>query len=852
MKKEKCKFEKELIKVIIATFLITGNMGYGAFNIEGNVLRGDNNLNNYRGETPLSSFKEIYLELNNTPGLKTYSGKFNLPTTDLSLVINGANKYNDGIHLTNWNPHIVLNKYTTELNTPYSNGLNISRDATSAYAIFNEVDIKTTNDSSHGIRVNSSKMNGGAETHKATINTLAKILTNGKNSRAVYAGADELLENKPKGKVEIYLNGDTIIKTTGAEAYGISAGKDGYIEVGNLDLETTGNNSYGLIASNTSLGGIVLGGANRYGSTIILKGDSAKIHSLKGKAIFSDSEYAKISTEEKNILLDIKGAIEASDKGIIKLSSSKNSLIDGDIIAKTKGNINLDLNESKLIGKINDGRFNGNTGIVDINLNNSLWNVTGKSAVSSLNLKNKGQVNFDNNKTSIDIKNLQGDQTGIFSLNVNSLNKADGNMIYVQESSGGEYQVSLQNSNLEDIQIGDKIRFATIGTDAKLNNLSFKVADVKEKGIKDVSFKVEKLDYEHNDEENKIYNGEVADENKLGNDYVNNNYGDSENWYLSRVENEGGNEGGNNRINDIGIVIIEAAKSNYANAIYMDTLNKRLGDMSFANGNEGLWVRVKNDRVGEDDQYRLSNYTTQIGYDKLKLVSNGVEHNGIAFEYSKGDLDYKNLNGNSDVDKYIVTLYKTKLRNNDIYTDYTLRGGALANDFTVYGRETGTKVVGKFKNMLLGAGSEIGKKFKFNKNWYFEPQAQLQYTYINSTDYTTNQMTKVKLDEIHSLIGRAGIRVGQDFYKNNLKNSTIYVKADVNHEFLGKQNVEATDITGSLSETYHNNETWYDLGIGITKSFTSNLNGYMDIEQQFGSNKDNKSWQANIGFRYKF
>ena len=118
--------------------------------------------------------------------------------------------------------------------------------------------------------------------------------------------------------------------------------------------------------------------------------------------------------------------------------------------------------------------------------------------------------------------------------------------------------------------------------------------------------------------------------------------------------------------------------------------------------------------------------------------------------------------------------------------------------------------------MLLGAGSEIDKKFKFNKNWYFESQAQLQYTYINSTDHTTNQMTKVKLDEIHSLIGRAGIRVVQDFYKNNLKNSKIYVKEDVNHEFLGKQNVKATDITGNLSETYHNTGTWYDLGISVT------------------------------------
>ena len=62
--------------------------------------------------------------------------------------------------------------------------------------------------------------------------------------------------------------------------------------------------------------------------------------------------------------------------------------------------------------------------------------------------------------------------------------------------------------------------------------------------------------------------------------------------------------------------------------------------------------------------------------------------------------------------------------------------------------------------MVLGAGTEVGKRYELDKNWYIEPQAQLQYTYINSTDYTTNQMTKVDLDEIHSLIGRAGIKLG--------------------------------------------------------------------------------------------
>ncbi|RHG35509.1 autotransporter outer membrane beta-barrel domain-containing protein, partial [Fusobacterium varium] len=29
-------------------------------------------------------------------------------------------------------------------------------------------------------------------------------------------------------------------------------------------------------------------------------------------------------------------------------------------------------------------------------------------------------------------------------------------------------------------------------------------------------------------------------------------------------------------------------------------------------------------------------------------------------------------------------------------------------------------------------------------------------------------------------------------------------------------------------------------------------NVYADVEKQLGSNKDNKNWQVNVGFRYKF
>ena len=623
--------------------------------------------------------------------------------------------------------------------------------------------------------------------------------------------------NSPGGKIDIN-SSNTIIKAQAENGVGIEATTGG-----NLNIDST--------------------------NTIIF----GKKYSIYAESIGPDAILSEI-TLSGNGSHEIYGNIKSHGNTSIKIGGKGNKISSSSdneplkVTATKGGKIDISLVDGILTGIVDDGRAadaNANGGTINLNLDNGTWKTQGKSFVTSIDLKNNGNIIFTEEGTSVDIENLSGDGNGTFGMTVNAINKSEGNMLYVQESNGGIYNVSLQNSNLEDIKIGEKIRFATIGNNAKTNNLGFKVLDIKERGIRDINFKVEKEEFDKNDSENEIYNGgQTPSDKKPGNDYVVGNYQDGENWYLTR------NSSGN--INDGGITIIEMAKSNYANAVYMDNLNKRLGDMSFADGESGLWVRMRNDKVGEDNHYKLHNYMTQIGYDKSYSMENGIEHRGIAFEYGKGDMKYKELKGNTDTDKYILTLYKTKVRDNKVYTDYTLRGGAISNDFTVYGRETGAKVTGKYKNMVLGAGTEVGKRYELDKNWYIEPQAQLQYTYINSTDYTTNQMTKVDLDEIHSLIGRAGIKLGHDSYKGNKKDNTVYVKADINHEFLGEQNVKAKDETGRLDKTYKNNETWVEIGIGASKKITPDLNVYADVEKQLGSNKDNKNWQVNVGFRYKF
>lgn len=159
----------------------------------------------------------------------------------------------------------------------------------------------------------------------------------------------------------------------------------------------------------------------------------------------------------------------------------------------------------------------------------------------------------------------------------------------------------------------------------------------------------------------------------------------------------------------------------------------------------------------------------------------------------------------------------------------------------------GEKVTGDYSNNVFSASAEYGKKNDMGNGWYFEPQAQLQFARVTGADYTTSQNTKVSLDGINSLIGRAGFRLGRDLNEN----STVYIKADLLHEFLGEQDITAVDGTGTLRETYENEGTWYDVGFGFATALGHNSYAFMDFEKSFGNDND-ETYQINAGVQWSF
>ncbi len=131
--------------------------------------------------------------------------------------------------------------------------------------------------------------------------------------------------------------------------------------------------------------------------------------------------------------------------------------------------------------------------------------------------------------------------------------------------------------------------------------------------------------------------------------------------------------------------------------------------------------------------------------------------------------------------------------------------------------------------------------------WYFEPQAQLQLARVTGADYVSSQNTKVRVDGINSLIGRAGFRLGRDLNES----STVYLKADLLHEFLGDQTITATDATGTLREEFENKGTWYDVGIGFAAQTGKNSYAFLDVEKSFGNDND-ETYQINAGLQWTF
>lgn len=535
------------------------------------------------------------------------------------------------------------------------------------------------------------------------------------------------------------------------------------------------------------------------------------------------------------------------------------TVICGDVLAMNTGTVNIDISNGFIEGRIDsyddmatsehDSRPSEinkvplkEAGNITLKLNDSAWKARYQSWVTELDLNNSVVDLTSDGASSIVMNKLSGN--GEFNMNLNSEDHSKGDMLYIGEGSG-KHTVNIVGGitgGYENISKENPLRFATV----KNSGGEFVVADTKfgaitkDAGIYDLEYSVEKIDFDKNDAENEKYNGNGY---KPDNNFVENVLDaddTAENWVITGVNKK--------ETSNAGQTIIDMSRANYRNAVYLDRLNKRLGEARFIDGDEGMWVRMRHDRIGMKDAFRSSNTMYQLGYDKLhKQYDNGERHVGAAIDYLDGETSYSKVGGTGEISRLGFWMYDTWLGNKGHYADYVAKFGHMSNDFDIKSFVTGESITGEYDNNLFSVSAEFGRKKDIGNDWYVEPQVQLQLARITDAAYATTQGTDVYVDAINSLIARAGFRMGKDVAKD----STIYFKADVMHEFLGDQRIVANDNTGTMDETFGNKGTWYDIGFGLAKVVGHNSYAYLDVEKSFGNDNDD-TYQINGGVQWSF
>ncbi len=282
-----------------------------------------------------------------------------------------------------------------------------------------------------------------------------------------------------------------------------------------------------------------------------------------------------------------------------------------------------------------------------------------------------------------------------------------------------------------------------------------------------------------------------------------------------------------------------------------DKFNERMGELRLNGaGNDGVWVRTKGSefgRHGGNGSYTNKQQTYQLGYDAVTSKDDKqTTYTGVAAEYGKGSLSFDS--GTGTMKSIGMGVYQTKMYESGHYLDLVGRFDKYKNDFHVADTQ-GNAISGKYGNNALSLSAEYGRKNELKHGWYVEPQSEVTLGYMFGNDFTTSNNIRVEQNNMPALIGRLGLNVGREV--NDKVN--FYVKASINHDFLGNYDVQMTDMsTGDrLNASDRFGSSWFDYGAGLSVKTGKDSYAYFDIERAVGG-EYKKNWDWNAGVRWSF
>ena len=297
--------------------------------------------------------------------------------------------------------------------------------------------------------------------------------------------------------------------------------------------------------------------------------------------------------------------------------------------------------------------------------------------------------------------------------------------------------------------------------------------------------------------------------------------------------------------------LVSGAKSALASSMMQmkaDTndLQRRLGDVRLNSDKHGVWGKYIGGKSKiTDDAYVNQTYNmAQVGYDTLR----GDWTVGGALLYGTSNNDYALGSGSGKTAGLAV--YGARQFKDGRYVDVIGKVNRLKNDFTV--RNTlGTTLSGDYRNTGASLSVEYGKRIKKDNGFYIDPNAELTFSRLSGESFNartnTGSTVHIDSDAVNSVIGRIGVGIGKES-----KNSNVFLKAALAHEFSGKMNatysMAGEPTTGSEVNL---KDTWLDLELGGSWSVRPNTYIYGTFTKNFGATVDN-SYRIDAGIRHNF
>lgn len=540
------------------------------------------------------------------------------------------------------------------------------------------------------------------------------------------------------------------------------------------------------------------------GGKAVFDGDAA-IAAKTGAHVHGDGSAAVFSkgfdTQGRDTLL------EAFSKGTLEVNKDSS----GTVMFTGKTNI------EKTVELENGVIFREPDGVINMNLNGagSYWRLTGDSSLTNIS-SNSSLIDMTADGGAFSVlatDNLAG-SGGWVKMDIDaSKNTDNSDMILVKEKFSGSQYIDLNRVDAGEVT-------AAAGT---------VLAKVKDnQGV-----------FLANDKEGTLfYDRYLLDQTESGTE------GYTVDWYLKEVTHVIPEE---KPTTSVATVKALSALNYHTWRSENDKLMQRMGDLrKSAGADRGAWFRVRGSKInmGGDSGFENKYVSYEVGYDGVaKRTDKYTRYAGAAFSYTDGDSSY--ARGDGENSGKAVSLYLTHLYNSGHYLDMVFKLGNWDNDFTVYDTK-GNRIKGDTENTGVSFSLEYGRKCAIGKNgWYIEPQAQLTYGYLYGDSFALSNGVAIKQDGIDSLVGRVGFNLGWDISKN----SNVYLKANLMHEFCGGYGISMSDGSGRLKLTGDYGDTWFEYGIGCAIQTGKNNHLYFDLESSEGGELD-KEWQWNVGMRW--